>query len=139
MTALILFPDPVETAIAYLTDLLPDYGETCPVVKQTPSPRPARFVQVFRTGGPRHNLVVDGAQLTVECWADNDAAAADLASLVRACLHAVRSDIVGTVTFYKIDELAGPVDLPDPESNQARMTWSVIAFVRGHDLQPLSP
>jgi hypothetical protein len=132
----ILFPDATETCIGYLTDILPDYGETCPVIKNTPNPRPARFVQVFRTGGPRHNLVVDGAQLTVECWADTDAEAADLAALVRAALLAIRSDVIGTVTFYKVDELAGPADLPDLDSNQARMTWSVIAYVRGHDLQP---
>lgn len=138
MDALILFPDATETVIAHLTDTLDDYGETCPVVKDTPNPRPSRFVQVFRTGGPRHNLVVDGAQLTIECWADTPAEAADLASLVRAALLAVRSDVVGTVTFYKVDELAGPADLPDPLSQQARMTWSVIAYVRGIDLQPTS-
>lgn len=137
MADLILFPDAVATTIDYLTDVLPDYGETCPVVKNVPTDRPARFVQVFRTGGPRHNLVVDGAQLTVECWADTDAEAADLAALVRGALFAIRSEIVGTVTFYKVDELAGPADLPDPESNQARMTWSVIVYVRGTDLQPV--
>jgi hypothetical protein len=134
---LIIFPDATETLITYLTDLLPDYGENCPVVKEVPNVRPARFVQLFRTGGPRHNLVVDGAQITVECWADTDAEAADLASLVRAALLAVKSDVVGTVTFYKVDELAGPADLPDPQSNQSRMTWSVIALLRGIDLQPL--
>lgn len=135
----ILFPDAVETVILYLDDILDDYGEECPVVKDVPTDRPARFVQVFRTGGPRHNLVVDGAQLTIACWADTDAEAADLASLVRAALLAVCSDVVGTVTFYKVDELAGPADLPDPLSNQARVTWSVIAFLRGVDLQPIAP
>lgn len=138
MDALILFPDAVSVVIEHLTDTLPDYGETCPVVKETPNSRPSRFVQVFRTGGPRHNLVVDGAQLTIECWATTAAEAADLASLVRGALLAVRSDVVGTVTFYKVDELAGPADLPDPQSQQARMTWSVIAYVRGIDLQPTS-
>lgn len=136
MNDFILFPDATATVIDYLADLLPDYGETCLVVKQVPNPRPSKFVQVFRTGGPTHNLVVDGAQLTVECWAETDAEAADLAALVRAALLAIRSDVVGTVTFYKVDELAGPADLPDPESDQARMTWSVVAFVRGIDLQP---
>lgn len=133
----ILFPDATETVILYLTDILDDYGETCPVVKEVPQSRPAKFVQVFRTGGPRHNLVVDGAQLTISCWADTDAEAADLASLVRAALLAIRSEVVGTVTFYKVDELAGPADLPDPDSQQARMTWSVIAFLRGVDLEPV--
>lgn len=136
MDPLILFPDAVATVIDYLTDTLPDYGEQCPIHKNVPKTRPDKFVQVFRTGGPQHNLVVDGAQLTVECWAETDAEAADLASLVRAALLAVRSDVVGTVTFYKVDELAGPADLPDPDSNQARMTWSVIALLRGTDLQP---
>lgn len=138
MDGLVLFPDATAVVIDHLTDTLPDYGESCPIHKNTPDPRPSRFVQVFRTGGPRHNLVVDGAQLTIECWADTAAEAADLASLVRAALLAVRSDVVGTVTFYKVDELAGPADLPDPLSQQARMTWSVIAFVRGIDLQPTS-
>lgn len=130
--ALIVFPDPVGVTIDYLRPVLAANGEDCPIHKTVPRKRPSRFVQVFRTGGPRSNVVVDAAQLTISCWADNAADAADLTSLTRGALEQVRSTVVdGAVTFYKVDELAGPVDLPDPQSNQARMTWSVLAYMRG--------
>lgn len=137
MTELILFPDSVATMIEYLKDVLPDYGETGEVHKNVPVPRPDRWVQVFRTGGPRRNLVVDAAQLTFSCWAATDAEAADLAAIVRGAVNAIQSEVIGTVTVYKVDELAGPADLPDPLSNQSRMTWSVSMLARGTDLQPV--
>lgn len=137
MEEIVLFPDAVALVIEYLNASLVAYGETAPVHKNVPNPRPAKFVQVFRTGGPRSNLVVDGAQLTISVWADTDAAASDLAEVVRAVLNAVRSQIIGQSVFYKVNELGGPVDLPDPQSNQSRMTWSVIALLRSNiDLPP---
>lgn len=132
------YADATATCIRFLAAHLPTYGETCPIIKVVPKERPARFVQVFRTGGPRRNLVVDDAQLTISCWALTDQDAATLAALVRGLLLAIKSDVINGVTFYKVEELGGPVDLPDPESNQSRMTWSVIASVRGTDLQPAS-
>ena len=44
-------------------------GLTVPAVTVVPNPRPATFVQVLRTGGPRMTFKSDGPILTVTAWA----------------------------------------------------------------------
>lgn len=128
----IVFPDAVAATIGALNSQLSALGFAgVPVRSRVPNPRPSRFVLVFRTGGPRANIVTDGAQVTVEAWADNDADAHDLAQAARAIVNSLEGTVTGGVTFYGVEELAGPGNLPDPESNQSRYTWSSIVNVRG--------
>ena len=102
-----------------------------PVRSRVPNPRPARFVLVFRTGGPSVNVVTDAAQLTIEAWAATDYDAHDLAQAARAILSGIEGTVSGGVTVYGIDEFSGPANLPDPESDQSRYTWSTVVNVRG--------
>lgn len=127
MAEVIVFRDAVQVILDWLGTALPAHGETAQLHKNIPITRPARFVRALRTGGPRHNMVVDAAQVTVECWADTDAEAQDLAQLVRGVINAMPLDRV----CYRIDEVGGPADLPDPDSNQSRTTWSVLVYLRG--------
>lgn len=124
----IVFPDAVATVLNHVAAQLPSHGYTgVPTHKNIPTTRPPRFVRALRTGGPRHNLVVDAAQITVECWADTDVAAEDLAQVVRGVVNAMPYN----TACYRVDELGGPADLPDPASNQSRTTWSVLVYLRG--------
>lgn len=128
----ILFPDAAAAVIGALNAQLPALGFTSiPVRSRVPASRPARFVLVFRTGGPRANIVTDGAQLTFEAWAANDADAHDLAQAVRAVVIGLEDTLTGGVGIYGITELSGPTNLPDPESQQSRYTFSTIVNVRG--------
>lgn len=95
-----------------------------------PNPRPSTFIRIFRTGGPRSNLVVDGAQLTVESWAPDVDTAMTNAQAVRARLNALHEQIVSPA-ICRIDEFSGPQELPDPLSASRRVTWSAAVLVRG--------
>lgn len=124
----IAFPDAVATVLDYLDATLPTYGVTGVTThKNIPTTRPATFIRALRTGGPRHNLVVDAAQLTIECWASTDVAACDLAKTVRAIINAMPYN----TACYRVDEASGPIDLPDPASNQSRYTWTILVYLRG--------
>jgi hypothetical protein len=128
----IVFPDAAAATIGALNAQLPALGfSAVPVRTSVPSIRPDRFVLVFRTGGPRGNLVTDGAQLTFEAWSTSEATAHDLAQATRAIVNSLQGTVTGGVTVYGIVELGGPANLPDPVSNQYRFTWSAIVNVRG--------
>jgi hypothetical protein len=125
---MVTFPDAVALLIDYLNDNIVE-----PVVHRIPNPRPATFVTVRRTGGPKRNLVTDQAQVTVESWAASDEDAHDLAQEVRALLNDLGDGVksLDGVAVYRCDELAGPADLPDPLSDQARFTQSFSVALRG--------
>ena len=101
-----------------------------PVRKRIPNPRPASFVTVQRVGGVA-DLVIDDAQVMIGCWGDDDVTAADLAIVVRGSLGTMRGEVVDGVQVYRVTELAGPADIPDPDSDQYRMRWTITVQVRG--------
>lgn len=131
MNQVVIFPDAAAIVIAYLDDALSDRAETAPVVKDVPNPRPSKFVRVMRTGGPRMNIAADRPQITIEAWHDDAEEAQDLAQLARGLIHAMQGTTVGGVACYRIEEAGGPVDLPDPDSAQPRVTFTVTIGMRG--------
>lgn len=126
MTELIVFPDTGAILIDYLVEVL-----DVPVVSKIPADRPGAFVRVRRTGGPLRNIVTDEPTITVDCWADDEGDAHDLAQLVRAHLHALPGQMLDDVPVYRVTEFAGPADLPDPLSDQPRFTQTFAVAVRG--------
>lgn len=131
MAVTVLFPDAVALTIGYLRDELEAHGWDAEVHSKVPPVRPDEFVLVFRTGGVTVTPVSDGAQLTVEAWAGSGAVAHDLAQMCRALLQQMSGTVVEGVAVYGVNELSGPADLPDPDSAQARYTFSVVASFRG--------
>jgi hypothetical protein len=128
--ASVLFPDVEEIVVSYLNGVLTEQ-----VVTEIPNPRPASFVQVLRTGGPRRNLVTDEPQITVHSFGKPSAGgsqqAQDLAQRVRAWLHDLPLEDLNN-PVYRVDELSGPANLPDPLSDQPRYTQSFSLAVRGY-------
>lgn len=116
MAETIVFPDAVAKVRVWLDALL-----TEPVVHAVPHPRPAAFVQLTRVGGTSHDLVVDAAMVAVDCWAATSPAAMTLAQLVRAHLHAMNGEVVDGTAVYAVQELAGPGEVPDPDSDTPRV------------------
>jgi hypothetical protein len=128
---LVLFPDAAAAVIARVEAQLTARGHAAPVGQQTPDPRPNRFVTIFRTGGPRKNLVVDQAQLTIEAWEQRWDNAHDLLQECRMLVHAMKGGVHSGVTCYKVMELAGPAKLPDTLSTRPRYSMTMLVEVRG--------
>jgi hypothetical protein len=128
---LVVFPDAELVVAVGLRDVLPTLGESCPVLMMIPDPRPATFVIVRRVGGVRGSMVTDRALLAIEAWGDDPGDAQGLAQLCRAAVHSLRGEVVDGVTVYGVTEVAGPGNLPDPESTQARYTMTVQVGLRG--------
>lgn len=130
----VVFPDPAVLVLDRLRPIIADQA----FHHEVPIPRPDVFIRIYRTGGPRTGLVVDGAQLTVESWAPTVAQAAANAAIVRAHLNALAEERT-TPAIYRVDELSGPGELPDPASASRRVTWTVVVLVRGSTDPDLHP
>lgn len=131
MNEVILFPDAVEVVTDYLAFELPLQMSAATVGTRVPKQRPAEFVTVRRIGGTASSLVIDNAQLSVECWATSEAAAADLAQLVRGLVHAMAGTTQGSVAVYRVTEIGGPAMLPDPDSDTPRYVATYQIGMRG--------
>lgn len=127
----VLFPDAALLFVDYLTAELAARSDDAVAVRDVPNPRPPRFVTVHLGGGVRQTIITDRPTLLVECWASTAAEAHDLAQLCRGLVNALAGTTQAGTTIYRVDELGGPVDLPDPVSNQPRFTFSVQAHLRG--------
>ena len=104
-----LAPDAVGWAVSALNPKL-----TPPVGGRVPKGADS-FVRVQRTGGGDGSKVSDLPQLTFECYAADDAAAAVLANLCRAQLKALVGSTLDGITCYRVNA-AGVSDRPDPRS-----------------------
>ena len=127
MAELIVFPDAALAAVLILRAGVDDTA----VGTRVPNPREHPFVVVRRIGGVRRNMVVDAAQLSVECWAATEEAAHDLAQLCRGLLHQAEGTTVDGITVYRMVEIGGPVLLPDPESADPRYVGTYELNTRG--------
>lgn len=132
MTEPIEFPDAVAVVIEYLIDELAGVGDPVDVVSRVPTDRPARFVRISRTGGPRRTRVSDAAQISVEAWGPLEEDARDLAESCRALLFAMRGTTQQGVAVYRVSELGGPALLPDPTSDSPRYVFTHQVQLRGH-------
>lgn len=108
------FPD-VELAVCNVLRV-PVVGVQ--VVAEVPTSRPAEFILVLRTGGPRETLRTEAAQITVEAWAGTKQRAKFLLNRCRAILNRSEGALFGVV------EMSGPANLPDPTTAQTRYTMS---------------
>lgn len=124
----ITFPNAAALVITRLRTALP----ALTIVHDVPNPRPATFVRVFRTGGPKSTLVTDAAQLTIESWAADADTACTNAEAVRAHVNDLPGRVVGSSTFYLVEEFSGPAELPDPLSDSRRFTWTAAVHTRGN-------
>lgn len=132
MPTALLYPDAVAVTNTYLRAALVAAGQAVPVVSQVPNPRPAKFVRVSRTGGPEvFTRVMDGAQITVDCWAPDAGAAMNLAQLSRRLIKDMCGTVQSGVSVHYVSEFGGPQDLPDPVSETPRVTFTVQIQMRG--------
>lgn len=76
-----------------------------------PNPRPDKFVLVRREGGRRLDLHRDNVGIGVDCWADTEANAAELASRMSDAMFALEHvDGIASVTEESFRSDPDPVD-----------------------------
>lgn len=127
----VIFPDSVLLASDELEAGLPALvGAAVPVGNRVPSPRPARFVRVRRQGGTRITVVSEAAQLEVQAWGADQAQAEDLGQACRSVLFAMQGRTVAGVPIYRVEDVGGPAEVPDPLSDQPVSQFSVALLVR---------
>jgi len=129
----IVGPDPVKVTLVWLAGSFP-----WPVVvtKNRPNPTVGRVVTVRWSGGTRFGLVTDGTWLNVECFADTDEDAADLARHTWARLFAMQNELIAGVQCYDVTPIGAPNDFPSVEPGTGvsapRFVMSVQAQFRAH-------
>lgn len=116
MTAPLIATPGDKAVIDYLEPLV----APVPVATSVPQARPSKFIRVLLTGGAgRRGLVLHDSNVTVECWASTYADASALAALVDGHMHNAR---FVSKTLRSVQPYGAPVNLPDPDSGQHRLT-----------------
>lgn len=114
-----------KNAAALIRSLLPDDHSDVWVATKIPNPRRPRMVRATRNpgGGLTDDGAIDVANMLFEVWADDEGAAEDLTSLVRAILKASpgRYALDAFITGWKEDSAA--YEWPDT-SGQTRWQFS---------------
>lgn len=126
---LVAFPDAVLLAIEYLRVNLPGvnvYGRI-PAGRATDFPE---FIRVERIGGLRNTVVTDRPRLDIECWSDSEENAEALMVRARAYVLAM----AGRAPVYNVQEVSGPMWLPDSSSGQPRYSFAVELSTRGQEM-----
>lgn len=120
------FPDTEALVRSYLVSGAYTAGAT--VHTRVPSPRPAVFLRVWRTGGASLNRVVDQPLITVESWAStSDKVAWDNANVARELMLAASAAMP---LVRGVEEVTGPYYDPDPVSGVTRYTFTMRLRVR---------
>jgi hypothetical protein len=127
---LIQWADAEALAVTWLTGKL----GSATVGTKVPNPRTAAFVKVVVTGNYEADRAYMGSQLTFECWADTETAAADLAVLVAAWVNALETETVNGAFVRRVIHVGGPVNSPDPDSNGPRYLVTKTIEHRGRTL-----
>jgi hypothetical protein len=98
---------------------------------KVPNPRPSEFVRLRRTGGVRSGPVTDTPLVDFEVYAATDVKAQELGERVRG-LISEREGIQANV--YRVGEVGGLANLPDPDTTESRYVFKAEFRVRGSNV-----
>lgn len=131
----VLFPDVTLLACDIVRDAFNDIGENADVVAWVPSDVPTLeappVVTIVRIGGVTRQYVFEDADVSIDCWHDTHELAHDLCQQACAALRAARGTVVDGVPIYRVTDVAGPTNAPDPDSGVPRYTATLTLTVRG--------
>lgn len=89
------------------------------VVTRVPDPRPAKFVQIRRIGGPADpNLPFDNALIDVFVWSDDEDDMWDTAHQVRDVILGLKRSQPLSAPVYSVTEFMGPAQSDDQTPGQ---------------------
>lgn len=130
MAEVILFPDPVERAIGFLTGYLP---ADVWVSQDIPADRPDELVTVTDTGGAGvHDRVLDETRLTLDVWAKDSPRASELARTIYSLLRAWPG--IGRGVYLR-PGWSRPSYFPDSETRIPRYVMTVTFSFRGEAVE----
>lgn len=122
---IVTFPDVVVSLLAYLKPL--NLGVT--FAAAVPNPRPAGpLVTLRRSGGTESSPVTDRPRVDVQVWHSSEFQAFALAATIRAQLLGTPGRVGG---ISRADTFTGPTPIPDPDSSQPRVLFTVELVLRG--------
>ena len=104
---------------------LESYGHNASA--KVPDPIPSLFVQVILTGNRQRSLTVRDSLVTLDCWAQTESEASDLADAVYSDLSNMSND-AAYLPEGEDGWAGGPYSMPDPISGRAR--YQMTAVVR---------
>lgn len=116
------FADVEAMAVAFADERTVEHVGT-----RVPSPRPARYVRIFRTGGAALNRALDLAQITVTSSAESSVAAVALGGAMR---HAFLNEYTAMPLVRSVEEVSGLYFDPDPDTGEDRYTFTIRMSVR---------
>jgi hypothetical protein len=82
------------------------------------------FIRLSRVGGGMENMVTDGANLLVECFAPDGVQAETLANHARALFAASVTGVFAGAYIRWWEETSGPVDFHDPDTEWSRYQFT---------------
>ena len=144
----VTFPDVIEFLVGHLpaeiTTIDPSFVDV-QVASQVPNPRPEQWVRVQRAGGTMRNRVVDEPLVIVEAWAPSAPRAYALAAAARvvitpviaelevaAVIHELSRQVTAAGHIGDVVEVGGLTNLPDPDSRNPRVTFTVQFPITGN-------
>lgn len=128
MGEVLLSPDIEAAATSFLRTKL---GALATKVATTvPATMPATMVKVSLTGSGRTGIVSDQAQLTIECWAPDQATASNLARTAYAHMLAAPGNIAAGVFIRRAETVGGVQFFPDPDISKPRYQFTVRWLAR---------
>ena len=128
MAEVLVSPDALAAATSYLRVCLGVLADR--VATAVPTTMPDNMVKVSLTGSSRSDIVSDSAQLTVECWADNEPSTSLLARTAHAYMVAAAGTQANGLWVRRVETVGGPQSYPDPDTNKPRYIFTVRWHVR---------
>lgn len=102
-----------------------------PVGTKIPAGKVSKFIRLEQTGGTRLMKVVDGPVVSVECYAATDVEARELMDDVRELLSLMHLGDQTPGRVYRVVEVGGIVNLPDPRHTSHRYSMPFSVHTRG--------
>lgn len=128
MAEILVSPDAEAASVAWLRAGLGSLAAK--VATKVPSTMPETMVRVILTGSDRLGVAADYAQLTVDCWAVDDPSASNLARRAQGLMLSAAGLFAGSVFVRRADSVGGVQNLPDPDTNRPRYTFTVRWYFR---------
>lgn len=137
-TPAVIMPNAEKVLVAFFEAAFAELDgfDDLEVWSRIPDPRPDRWLLVRRVGGGRRDQICDNPMMAIEAWSGSKAEprpsdAHDVCQTALALLHGARGQAIAGTTLSRIEDVAGPANLPDPTSEQPRYTTTVSVVLRG--------